>query len=206
MRLLMDELNHRVKNMLAVIEAMAAQTRREAHDLESFWEPFQSRLHSIATVHKLLTKTDWQGAALREVIESEVRARTSGQRFSASGPEMLLSPRKALAVQMLVHELATNACKYGGLRPDGGRLDVTWEAMEGAGSAICLEWTEQAPERVRAPRREGFGTRLMRQLVEFELGGELQRQFRPEGLSCRVTFPLSETPRRASPAAQYQSA
>ena len=200
MRTVLAELNHRVKNTLAVIQSIARQTIRQAPDLEAFSRSFEQRLQSIASAHSLLTRTEWSGASLAEIVESEVRARAGGfgDRSSVAGPPVTLRPKAALAMHMVVHELITNACKYGALKSGAGRLEIDWRVSPGAAPRLYLTWIERTPHEVREPQQTGYGSRLIEQLVEYDLGGEIVRDFHPEGLRCTIEFPLlGATHRRA---------
>jgi PAS domain S-box-containing protein len=192
LKTVMAELNHRVKNTLAVIQAIATQTMRQAENLRTFKASFEQRLQSIAMAHALLTKTDWKGVSLDEIVSSEIGLRDMpSNRFSISGPPMTLSPNKALAMHLVIHELTTNAYKYGGLSQDSGRVDVAWR-VDDEQSLLHLDWKEESPGPVREPERTGYGSRLIRQVVDYELGGTIDREFGERGFRCRIQVPLSE--------------
>jgi PAS domain S-box-containing protein len=192
MRVVMGELNHRVKNTLAVIQSIARQTIRRSADLAAFQRSFEDRLQAIAAAHGLLTRTDWQGVSLGDIVTGELQARApSADHCVVSGPAVLLRPKAALAMHMVVHELTTNAVKHGGLRSEEGGLEVRWRTEEDPpGTVVALEWRETGVRAPAAPPERGFGTRLVDQLVEYELEGTVERQFTDEGVRYRIRFPL----------------
>jgi two-component sensor histidine kinase len=191
----MAELNHRVKNTLAVVHSIATQTLRRSASLETFQESFEQRLHAIATAHSLLTKTEWEGAPLRDIIGSEVRPRLArDDQCSVSGPLVTLRPRAALALHMVIHELATNASKYGALQSEEGRISIEWDLVDTEdGPHVHLSWTEHCPHAVGEPAETGYGSRLIEQIIDYELQGQTGRAFRPDGFHCWIRFALLET-------------
>lgn len=197
MRSVMGELNHRVKNTLAVVDAVARQTLRRAPDLATFGESFNARLRSIAKAHGLLTNADWKGCPIGEIVRSELEPRVgSPEQLHIEGPDVTMPPTHCLALHMILHELATNASKYGALSSERGRLKVTWTVIpSGDGERVRLEWTEHAPAQISPPESTGYGSRLIQRTVEYELRGAFEREFTPQGLRCRIDFPL----RGASP-------
>lgn len=198
MRTVTAELNHRVKNTLAVIQSIAAQTARRAPDLETFSAGFEERLRSIASAHSLLTRAEWEGADLREIMETEIPSRsTSEEQYTFAGPPVKFRPAAALAMHMVIHELTTNACKYGGLRSERDTLEVAWSVNDDLPPTLELTWTERCARPIAQPDGLGFGTRLVEQLVEYELRGEYSAEFREHGYRCRLDVPLErqDTPR-----------
>jgi two-component sensor histidine kinase len=186
-RLLLDELNHRVKNNLATVQSIAFQTARHAPDVESFRKTFEARLVALSHTHDVLTRRAWESAEVREILEMELSP--YGQsRITLQGPTVLLNARQALALGMIVHELATNAAKYGALSASGGHLVVTWSLVRGeeGDCIVTLGWTETGGPPVSVPTRPGFGSRLIRSSVAGALRGELQMDYRPEGLACEI--------------------
>ncbi len=147
LRTVMAELNHRVKNTVAVIQAIAQQTIRRSNDLPAFAKSFQERLSSIATAHGLLTATDWEGVALRMIVRTELGPRLAfPKQLAVEGPDLELRPKQALAMHMAVHELATNATKHGALRDERGRLAIRWKQVrDGAQAGVELTWEESTP-------------------------------------------------------------
>jgi two-component sensor histidine kinase/CheY-like chemotaxis protein len=200
MRTVMAELNHRVKNTVAVIQAIARQTANRSTDLRAFRERFEQRLASIARAHGLLTAADWSGASLREIIRGELAPRIAAEsQLVLEGPAVRLPPKAVLAMHMIVHELATNAAKYGALRRDDGRVTISWSVDERGqgGPMLAIAWSEHAPGPGTpiSDGEAGYGTQLMSQLVEYELGGRFLRTLDAGGLGCQIEFPL---PREAT--------
>jgi two-component system, chemotaxis family, CheB/CheR fusion protein len=193
--LLLRELSHRVKNALATVQAVATQTLKTAASPEAFAESFSSRLMALAKTHDLLTRGEWQGTLLQDVIEAELApyqnaART---RWSCAGPAIRLAAKTALALGMAFHELATNAAKHGALSVPNGRVEVTWEQRAGkAGNRLHLLWIEAGGPPVLRAGRKSFGTRLISDGMAYELDGEVALEFDAAGVRCVVDVPLIE--------------
>jgi two-component sensor histidine kinase len=185
-KLLLDELNHRVKNTLATVQAIAAQTLRTNPEPAAFREAFESRLVALSATHDLLTAGSWRGAALKDVAQIEFRP-YGGERYSLDGPDVALSPAEALSLGLLFHELATNAAKYGALSGADGRVEVRWTVDE---RRLELTWRERSGPKVTPPTRRGFGSRLIERSLKGEMAGEAVLDFAEDGLTCRVTLPL----------------
>jgi len=185
-KLLVDELNHRVKNTLATVQAIAAQTLRTTSDIETFREAFESRLMALSATHDLLTATSWRSARLRDVLGVEFRP-YGAARYHMAGPDVALAPAEALALGLLFHELATNAAKYGALSCAAGRVDISWQAE---GGVLDLVWRESGGPVVTPPTRRGFGSRLIERSLQGALRGKASLEFAPEGLVCRILLPL----------------
>jgi two-component sensor histidine kinase len=189
--LLIEELNHRVKNTLAVLQSIATQTFRSASRAER--EKFEGRLGALAEAHNLLSQEKWQGAELREVIARVLRPYllNTPERMRMSGPQVPLSPRLAVVLAMIVHEIATNAAKYGALSNDTGTVAVDWEILEGSdGRKLRLIWTEAGGPPVTAPVQRGFGSRLIERSTRDQLGGEATVDFLPRGVVYTVSCAL----------------
>lgn len=188
---LIDELNHRVKNTLATVQSLAAQTARHSDNLQDFSKRYEERLLGLARAHDLLTKRHWEDAPL-DFLAREVLAPTSfGERIRIDGPSVQLNPRAALSLTMALTELATNATKYGALSSETGVLELTWQIGKSATqNTLDLLWQESGGPSVQAPTRRGFGTRLMERCIERDLSGELDLVFNPQGLRCRIVVPL----------------
>ena len=188
--LLMAELDHRVKNTLANIQALVRRTRSGADDLEGFVHDFDRRIRAMAAAHSLLSSSRWESAGLRALIEEELRpyriANAEG-RTSVTGQDLRLKPKAALAISLAVHELATNAAKYGALSVASGRVSVTCKVV---GGEALLEWVEIDGPPVRPPTRRGFGSTVVERGLSYELGGRAVLQFEPSGLRCTVHIPL----------------
>ena len=193
MRTMMAELNHRVKNTLAVVQSIAKQTARRSPDLASFGRSFEQRLQSIAKAHSLLTRSEWLGASIRAIMHAELNARMGAtSQVVVDGPEVMLRPKVAVALHMVVHELTTNACKYGALRTDDGCVEIRWSLQaEGEKQHLHLAWKEQCTQEVPPAKKAGYGSRLIEQLVRYELHGHLDRSYEASGLLCEIRLPLS---------------
>jgi len=198
--LMMAELNHRVKNTLATVQAIAHQTVANAPDLETFKESFLARLLALSHTHNLLAQDAWTGAALTGVINNELApyrhdsdARGNDARVQLHGDEISLQPKQALALSMALHELATNAGKYGSLSAPGGLVTVTWTTrIKDKGRWLYLQWTETGGPAVEPPTRRGFGSRLIEEGVPYELDGEVTHEFPRSGVTCTIDVPLDE--------------
>ncbi|MDZ4371245.1 MAG: PAS domain-containing protein [Phenylobacterium sp.] len=185
-KLLVDELNHRVKNTLATVQAIARQTARATPDPMAFREAFEARLLALSSTHNLLTAAGWVSAGLADVLRSELSPYGEG-RFQLSGEAVALSPGEAVALGLVFHELATNAAKYGALSAPDGRIEVAW-AVEGA--QLLLSWREFGGPPVTAPSRRGFGSRLIERSLDGQMGGRAALEFAETGLICRIRLPL----------------
>jgi two-component sensor histidine kinase len=191
--LLIEELNHRVKNTLAILQAIAVQTFRSASKAER--EKFEGRLGALAETHNLLSKEKWQGSTLQDVVSRVLQPYllNSPERMRMSGPNVPLSPRLAVVLSMIVHEMATNAAKYGALSNDTGSIRLDWEvSAESAGSKLRLIWTEAGGPHVVAPVQRGFGSRLIERSARDQLGGEATVDFLPRGVVYTVTCSLED--------------
>ena len=187
---LLNEIQHRVRNTLATVHAIAAQTFRRAPNTER--ESFGARLRALAGAHDLLTRQNWDGAAVGEVVERALEPfrDQSPARFRIEGHDALLSAKKALLTVMILHELGTNAVKYGALSSDNGRVSVTWELTNEANdSRLRLHWRESGGPPVQPPDRKGFGSTLIERALEGE-SGKAQMDFNPSGLVCVLDFPI----------------
>ncbi|MFT8245332.1 HWE histidine kinase domain-containing protein [Roseomonas sp. BN140053] len=189
--LLMAELDHRVKNTLANIQALVRHTRSGAGSLEGFVHDFDRRIRAMAVAHSLLTNTRWEGADLRSLVEEELRPyRAAGaERAFVRGPALRLKPKAALAVSLALHELATNAAKYGALSSPAGQVSVSWGVR---GENVLLDWVESGGPPVSPPKRRGFGSTVVERGLSYELGGTSEMNFDPAGLRCVVTIPLNQ--------------
>lgn len=185
-KLLVDELNHRVKNSLATVQAIAHQTLRTAANPAAFQEAFESRLMALSKTHDLLTATNWRGAALRDVLLAELGPFGPNQ-YELEGPDVDLTPAEALAFGLVAHELATNAAKYGALSGADGCVSVEWATQDGR---LALTWRERGGPQVATPTRRGFGSRLIERSLQGQLEGSAKLEFAPGGLICRIELPL----------------
>jgi two-component sensor histidine kinase len=189
--LLVDELNHRVKNTLAILQAIAVQTFRTASKVER--DKFEGRLGALAEAHNLLSRKKWQAAELSDVVSRVLQPylMTSTDRIKMVGPKVPLLPRRAVVLSMILHEIATNAAKYGALSNDTGSVTLGWEVLhEGAALQLRLIWTETGGPPVTAPVQRGFGSRLIERSARDQLGGEATVDFLPRGVVYTVTVLL----------------
>ena len=190
--LLINELNHRVKDTLATVQSIAAQSFRDVADDQLEW--FQGRLVALANAHDVLTRENWEGATIRELLAT-VLAPLSGpdsSRCVASGPDLRLSPRVVLSLSMALHELCTNAAKYGALSNDTGEVKVDWSLSGTNGDArLRLRWQEAGGPPVEPPRRKGFGSRLITRGVAHELSADVRLEFPATGVVCEIDAPLA---------------
>ena len=195
-RRLVRELNHRVKNTLATVLSIAAHTLHQSGSLEAFGEGFEGRVQALARVHEALARNAWHAATLREVAELSLAPYVDGRsgNVDLTGPGLWLRPEAGLSLSMYLHELATNAAKYGALSAPSGRVVVDWRVeggdRGGDGPRLRVRWSEADGPRVRQPSRRGFGTRLIERAVAYELDGRAELSFREEGLVCTFDVPL----------------
>lgn len=193
--ILLRELNHRVKNILAMTQAIALQTLRGSGDLEAFEHAFVGRLHALGRASTLLAASSWRATELRPIIDAALEPHRTSENVRLSGPEVTLPSETTLTLSLALHELATNAAKYGALSVPQGRVEVVWAVEERRDPPhLVLEWLERGGPPVRPPEREGFGGRLIERGIGDQLGGTVQRQFLPEGARCRIELPLDAVP------------
>lgn len=197
---LVAELDHRVKNVLAAVQSLAAQSARKASSLEGFLKTFSGRLKSMASAHQLLTATRWRGAGMQNIAAAELGGLAPGQ-TRWEGPDVLLTPRAANAMSLALHELATNAVKFGALSTEDGRVSVTWRHGDDGG--LKLNWVESGGPRVTPPTRRGFGATLLDKVTGRELGGEVRIEHPGEGVRAVILAgpsALAELPAADAPA------
>lgn len=193
---LIDELNHRVKNTLATVQSLAAQTARNAEDAKDGYRRFEARLLALSRAHDLLTKRHW-GQTPLDTLAPEVLMPVFGHepgRIVIEGPSMDVGTRVALNLTMTLNELAINALKYGSMSVESGTLAVTWHLQTRAdGTLLTLDWREQGGPPVSPPEREGLGSRLMRRCIERDLAGKFDLTYAPQGVCCRFSFLIGVT-------------
>ncbi len=187
-KLLLDELNHRVKNTLATVQSIAAQTLRNNPEPEAFRETFEARLLALSATHDVLTASNWRSAQLRDVLAVEFKP-YGAERYAMEGPDVALSATEALTLGLLFHELTTNAAKYGALSCADGCVRIAWTVEPGP--RLSLTWREEGGPKVVAPTRRGFGSRLIERSLKGEIGGDATLDFHADGLSCRIVLPLT---------------
>jgi PAS domain S-box-containing protein len=192
-QLLVRELNHRVKNTLASVQAIAQQTMRVTNEPGEFARRFSGRIQSLARVHALLTESTWQGADLRELIRDQLlHGPVDETRLTAWGPVVHLQPQMALHLAVMLHELGTNSIKYGALSASKGWVAINWMVM---GDVLNLQWVERGGPTVSTPSRRGFGTTLIEQSAKSE-GGKAEQLIEPEGLTWKISMKLPESDAR----------
>ena len=189
--LMIGELNHRVKNLLAVVSGIAHMTARNSATMPEFSQAFAGRLSSLGRAHEILTAATWERAPMRllanELIGSY--ATDASPQATVSGPDILLSPRQLLSLSMILHELLTNAVKYGALSQPLGRLALVWAVRDGN---LSVEWIESGMSGVQAPTRRGFGSRMIAMNVSHDLRGETTIDWHEDGMTFHLKFPLDD--------------
>ncbi|WP_421994612.1 sensor histidine kinase [Reyranella sp.] len=190
-RLLFDELNHRVKNTLSIVQALAQQTLRTRPDPADFNDAFAERLASLARAHSLLTNESWQGAPLQEIVSAALEPfMAEAGRIRIAGPPVRIPASGTITLSLMLHELATNAAKYGALSNEAGHLSIAWEVREErAGIAVDLRWQEEDGPPVVPPASRGFGSRLLAGSVR-QLNAQFDSDYAAHGFRCRLRFPV----------------
>ena len=189
-RLLIDELNHRVKNTLATVQAIASQSLQRARDSDEFASSFSGRLQALARAHGILSHGPLQGAEVMDLVRDQVLLGSSeDRRIACSGPHVVLPAQAAMHIALVLHELGTNARKYGALSVPDGRLRVVWEVRTSGGPLLLLRWMERGGPKVTAPAKSGFGTTLIEQTVKGP-GGKAIISYGADGVTCEIRFPL----------------
>jgi light-regulated signal transduction histidine kinase (bacteriophytochrome) len=188
--LLMGELDHRVKNALMNVQALVRQSSRNAGSIKDYIAGLEARIAAMAKAHDLLTASRWESVSLRALIDEELgQYSRDATAISIDGPEIKLTPQAALALSLALHELATNAMKYGALSIDGGALAVKWWGLVHGGAE--LHWRESGGPAVRKPQRRGFGSTLIERALALEIGGATSLEFSPAGVACMIALPAS---------------
>ena len=188
--LLLDEINHRVKNTLATVQSIALLTRAGSSTVEDYIDGFQRRILALSRAYNLLTDNNWQGADLRNIVSGTVEPYGQPNQLSIEGPSVHLPPKQTLALAAALQELATNAAKYGSLSVENGRLDVRWAYAE---RTLELKWTESAGPPVMPPTRRGFGSRLIEEVLARETGWTSELRYQPDGLRCHLSVKWHES-------------
>jgi PAS domain S-box-containing protein len=195
LRLLLRELTHRSKNLLAVIQAMARQTARHAGSVDSFLTQFGARLQALAASHDLLIRESWYGASLGELIRSQLGGYldASVKQVSIEGPAIALKPEAAQNLGLALHELAVNAAKFGALSVPDGRVSITWSQRDHRDdNSVELNWQERLGPKVKTRRRKGFGSMVIERNLVRALDAEVNLEFDPSGLRCHIVIPASQ--------------
>ena len=184
------ELNHRVKNTLANVLSIVALTRNRSRNIDDFSESLTSRIRALSATHDLLSQTDWADAAIADIVSSELAPykEGDGSRVDISGPDISLAPNDAMSLGLAIHELATNAAKYGALSVNDGKVWITWRRI--AMDLVELDWKETGGPPVREPGQRGFGRDLIEKIVSHEFGTNVDLRFEPAGVECTLKVPV----------------
>jgi two-component sensor histidine kinase len=191
--LMTREIHHRVRNTLATVQAMLGATARSATNIDEFYRSFSARIASLARTHAIITGHDRQAASLRDLLSMELEpfVDTVHQRVRLAGPDIQFASGVAVPFGMALHELTTNAAKFGALSASKGRVEVSWEVRSDSGDEILhLEWIEQDGPHVNEPTHQGLGSRLLNRVLTTQVGAMVKTEYHPEGLRCIVDMPL----------------
>lgn len=193
LKLLVNELNHRVKNTLATVQSLARQTFRGDTADRRTRDAFDERLLALSNAHTVLTRTNWESANLRDIARQALKpfGATAGQpgRFDLAGEDLALAPQAALALALAVHELASNAVRYGALSNETGRVRLAWRRAD---NHLHVVWTEQGGPPVHQPDHKGFGSRLLERGLASELRGDVRLDYPADGVVCTMDIPLRQ--------------
>lgn len=191
-KLLMRELDHRVKNVLARIPVIAMCTRDGSGSMDELVKALEGRILSMANAHELLSLAQWHGVALSDIVRRELAPYATGSNTNVDGAHIVLSAEASQAMAMVLHELVTNAAKYGALSIPGGRVSVRWSReKEATGSdRLLIHWEETGGPLVEAPSHSGYGTSVVRDLIPYEIGGTVDLVFAADGVRCKIGVPF----------------
>ena len=192
LRLVMHELNHRVKNSLAVVQSIASQTVRSSSSLAEFEQALIGRIRALANTHTLLTESNWRSAKLSDIVREAVRPYRLGGTDTVviDGPELFLTPSASLAFSMVLHELTTNAWKHGALSRPDGTVTIDWRLTEELrGNRLILRWIETGGPQVEGPARPGFGGQFIEFTISHEFGGTASTDYADNGVVCEIAIP-----------------
>jgi two-component sensor histidine kinase len=193
-KMLMAELDHRVKNVLARVAAVADSTRQGHGSIDEFIRSYNGRIQSMAAAHSLMSQAAWKGTDLAALVRNQLAPYATDANMTIFGTDIMLSAPATQAVAMVLHELVTNAVKYGALSVPGGRVSVSWERkLNGSAAAnLILVWRELGGPPVAATTHSGYGTDLIRNLIPHELGGRVALAFVKQGVNCQIEVPLKQ--------------
>jgi two-component system CheB/CheR fusion protein len=191
-RILVAELNHRVKNMLTVIVSIAAQTLKRSDSVETFGKAFLDRVNAMAQSYELVARDHWSNISLLAILKQalEPYRLEQSERVTFEGPEVSLSPKLALSLGMIFHELGTNAAKYGSLSVAGGKLEAAWSLEKRSRTSLVIDWVERNGPPPKRNHVRGFGLTLIEREVSHGLGGKVEVQFAEDGLRANLRIPL----------------
>jgi len=189
--LLVAELDHRVKNILAQVAVVAVSTRQDSQSIDEFLRSLNGRIQSMAAAHMLLSKSGWQIVGLDALVRNQLAPYATDKNIRISGTDIMLTAAEVQAVAKVLHELATNAAKYGALSMPGGRVSVNWDRKpNGDETNLSIVWQELDGPPVKSEPQSSYGTDLIRHLIPHELGGKVDLMFASEGVSCRIEIPI----------------
>jgi two-component sensor histidine kinase len=193
-KVLMAELDHRVKNVFARVAMVVMSSRNDSSSIDEYARALDGRIRALGAAHALLNQGGWRSVGLDAVIRNQLAPYATGANITICGSDVMLTTIATQAVAMAIHELVTNAAKYGALSVPNGRVSVNWERRSGGDAAanLVLVWREFGGPPTASEVRLGYGTRLIRELVPYELGGKVDLVFATEGVSCRIEFPLEQ--------------
>jgi PAS domain S-box-containing protein len=196
--LLVAELDHRVKNILAQVAVVAVSTRQGSHSIDGFLRSLDGRIQSMAATHTLLSKSGWQSVGLDALVRNQLAPYATDTNITISGTDIMLTAAETQAVAKVLHELATNAAKYGALSITGGHISVNWDCKSNGDRAnLSLVWQELDGPTVKSEAQSSYGTNLIRNLIPHELGGKVDLVFASDGVSCRIEIPIGHRSRGA---------
>ena len=189
---MISELDHRVKNVLARVAVVAMFTRESSSSMDEFAQALNRRIQSMADAHALLSQSRWRGVGLTDLVHRQLAPYSTNANTTIGGPDVTLTATATQAVAMVLHELVTNAVKYGALSTSGGRVSVSWDRRQnGDGrTLVVIEWRELGGPPIMVPIQSGYGTSLIRDLIPHELGGAADLEFASDGVCCRVEIPI----------------
>jgi PAS domain S-box-containing protein len=189
-RLLIRELDHRVKNALASVATVAQRTREGSGSMDEFLQVFDGRIQSMANAHALLSRNHWHGVCLADIVQSELAPYVGAGSVAIGGPDVMLTTEATQPIAIVLHELVTNASKYGALTSPQGRIAVHWDFQPARAEArLVLDWIERGGPACRVPGQSGYGIRAIRSLIPYELAGTVELDFACEGVRCRIELP-----------------
>ena len=206
--LLVAELDHRVKNVLATVAAVAKDTSEHSSSMVDFVDALNHRIRSMADAHALLSKTHWLGVSLADLVRQELAPYAAAGNTIVEGSDMWLTPAATQTMAMVLHELATNAAKYGAFSVPEGRVSVCWDLRSnGIGPQLRLQWCEDGGPAVTTPARPGYGTSVILDLIPYELGGTVKLEYTENGVNCTIEFAVQsdrdhDMPLRSEPSAK----
>jgi PAS domain S-box-containing protein len=197
-RFLMGELEHRVRNIFSTFRVVIERTAEGQISVSEFRKALLARIGAMESAHVLLSRADWSGVTIADMMAEQLKPYATSHNIRVEGPEIVLKADAIQTLSMVIHELATNAAKYGALSVPQGCVVVSWQRDKGgAGDALVLQWSEQGGPQVRPPEREGYGTSVIRELLAFGFGGVVELRYPPSGATCEISLPFDRV--RANP-------